>query len=186
VVEVPHRCSITSRGTTLTCSPNPMLPCLSQRVSCLSLSALSTIPHPFCVSPVLGPDVELYADMQFYPLSGPWTESPAPETAFFSAKELRKRLTRWVARNDNLPFSVVEDADFCSVVDLLKPSVSVSSADTIKRDIMKRHREETDRIREQLCSAGSKISPSRSTAGHRPTPKLSWESRRTTSTTPGP
>jgi hypothetical protein len=124
--------------------------------------------------------------MQFYPLSGPWTESPAPETAFFSAKELRKRLTRWVARNDNLPFSVVEDADFCSVVDLLKPSVSVSSADTIKRDIMKRHREETDRIREQLCSAGSKISPSRSTAGHRPTPKLSWESRRTTSTTPGP
>jgi hypothetical protein len=78
----------------------------------------------------------------------------AATEAIFSPEDFKKRLLRWVVLHDQ-PFIVVESAEFRS---MFQRGTIVPSADTIKRDIMKCHREEADRIGDRLCNAGSKIS----------------------------
>ena len=83
---------------------------------------------------------------------------PDLETAF-SDEEFRKRLVRWVVRNDQ-PFTAVEASrqSFRSMFNLTKPGIAIPSGNTIKRDIMECHREEEGRVGERLRNAGSKIS----------------------------
>jgi hypothetical protein len=81
---------------------------------------------------------------------------PDSETAF-SDEELRKCLVRWVVRNDQ-PFTVVDNADFCSMLNLIKPGIAIPSRHAIKRDAMEWHREQERGVSERLCNMGGKIS----------------------------
>ena len=51
----------------------------------------------------------------------------------------------------------IESEWFCSMLQLFKPDIVIPSP-TIKREIMKRHREEAIRTGDRPCNAGSKVS----------------------------
>jgi hypothetical protein len=53
----------------------------------------------------------------------------------FSQDRLEQYLIEWVVRNDQ-PFSELESDSFKRILTLLKPSVKILSADTVKRRIM--------------------------------------------------
>jgi hypothetical protein len=62
-----------------------------------------------------------------------------------------------VIRND-LPFAIVESADVRLMLKRLRSDIVVPSADTLKREIMNRHREESACVGDRLRNASGKIS----------------------------
>lgn len=74
-----------------------------------------------------------------------------------SDEEFRDLLVRWVIRTDQ-PFTVVENADFRALINMKSPDTAIPSGHTVKRDVMKRYREQERGVGEQLRNAGSRIS----------------------------
>jgi hypothetical protein len=75
----------------------------------------------------------------------------------FSLAEFWRLLVRWVVC-DNQAFEVVENANFRSLLMLLKPDINVPSATTIKGEVMKCYGEGANRLGALLRHADCKIS----------------------------
>lgn len=74
----------------------------------------------------------------------------------FSQERYRESLIKWIINSDQ-PFCTCQQEDFVELLKNLNPEAAALSAQTVKRDIMKKFEESLAKVKDRLSKVSSKI-----------------------------